>query len=64
MEVQVQCPECNGAGRFLVTIEMAIDAGDRSMAGEWICVKCNGAGHWIEEIEDNSNTEQTSNNNQ
>ena len=45
--IQVPCPTCGGQGRSVVTLEMAIDAGDRSMAGtEWGCSHCNGGG-WI-----------------
>jgi DnaJ-class molecular chaperone len=56
---QIQCSECAGSGKIptgehFVSIEMAIDAGDRSLAGqsmgvEWgPCLKCHGDG-WIEE---------------
>lgn len=47
MTTQELCLACNGEGHFHVTMEMAIDAGDRSMAGAPIqCSKCNGDG-WI-----------------
>lgn len=52
MITKIPCPECSGAGRFLVTREMAIDAGDSKMQGEWLCQKCGGDGYFLVEEED------------
>jgi hypothetical protein len=57
---QIQCPECEGEGKIpigdhFVTHEMAIDAGDRSLEGQYYkteygtCPKCGGNGFLIVE---------------
>jgi hypothetical protein len=39
------CPTCCGEGSFIVSHEMAMDAGDRTMEGvAWGCSTCNGSG--------------------
>lgn len=54
MKIEI-CPDCEGVGEIYlgknyVTLEMAIDAGDRSMAGQFYghryapCDTCGGTG--------------------
>ncbi len=39
------CNKCGGNGKFEVTRDMAMDAGDKSMEGIFSCADCNGAGY-------------------
>lgn len=63
---KISCPDCGGSGEIeydgivgYVTIDMAIDAGDRSMAGEPVigklkeeCQTCNGFGYFNPPVEE------------
>lgn len=63
---KIPCPDCGGLGEIeydgivgYVTIDMAIDAGDRSMEGEPIigklkdeCHTCNGFGYFNASVEE------------
>jgi hypothetical protein len=50
--IPVPCLSCGGRGSNEITMDMAIDAGDRSMAGEREgCSNCNGHGWILQEVE-------------